>query len=114
MTSDTQFLTPNEVAEILGVHQKTVHQWLRTGKLSGTKISYRAWRIPRSALEDLVKQNSNKHSRQAKQAKNDHQPETTQSQLSDTTSQPQAAATPASKMKLYIRDIMGEDNRDSI
>jgi excisionase family DNA binding protein len=59
MTVDTQFLNTKEVAEILGVHQKTVHNWLRTGKLAGTKISYRAWRIPRSALEEFVVSNSN-------------------------------------------------------
>jgi excisionase family DNA binding protein len=42
MPEDPRFLTPAEVATILEVHQKTVHQWLRTGKLEGTKSSYRA------------------------------------------------------------------------
>ncbi|HNX17785.1 MAG TPA: helix-turn-helix domain-containing protein [Methanoregula sp.] len=112
MTTDPQFLTPKEVADILGVHQKTVHHWLRTGKLTGTKISYRAWRIPRSALDDLVKQNSNAQSKHAKHTKNDQPSETTQSTLLDSTVQPISATTPASKMKLYIRDIMGEDSRD--
>jgi hypothetical protein len=33
MTEILRMLTPKDVAEILGVHQKTVHLWLRNGKL---------------------------------------------------------------------------------
>ena len=54
MTETLPMLTPQDVARILGVHQKTVHLWLRNGKLKGIKISYRAWRIPRSALEQFI------------------------------------------------------------
>jgi len=112
MTTDTQFLTPKEVAEILGVHQKTVHHWLRTGKLAGTKISYRAWRISRSALEDLVTQNSNAQPKNAKPAKNGDKTGTTQSKLPDNAVVPLSpGTTPDSKMKRYIRDIMGEDSK---
>lgn len=101
MTMDTQFLTPKEVAEILGVHQKTVHHWLRTGKLAGTKISYRTWRIPRSALEDFVTRNCNyAHKKQ----------ETAQSAAQDNSSDKTPQEETCSKMKHYIRDIMGEDN----
>src|SRR5271157_2680342 len=59
MDDNTQLLTPKQVAEILGIHQKTVHLWLRSGRLTGTKISYRAWRIPRSALNSFIENNSN-------------------------------------------------------
>ena len=38
MTMDSQFLTPKEVAEILGVHQKTVHHWLRMKKYNATLL----------------------------------------------------------------------------
>jgi excisionase family DNA binding protein len=110
MTTDTQFLTPKEVAEILGVHQKTVHHWLRIGKLAGTKISYRAWRIPRSALDEFVAQNSNVRLKIATHAIKGNNTGTTESlhpnnpvvsMVPDTSSD--------SKMKHYIRDIMGED-----
>lgn len=108
MTMDSQFLTPKEVAEILGVHQKTVHHWLRTGKLNGTKISYRTWRIPRSAIEDLVRRNSNtaqsnKVSSAIQAAENTVTPPIN---LTTNTITPEDSC---SKMKHYIRDILGEE-----
>ena len=110
MTTDTQFLTPKEVAEILGVHQKTVHHWLRIGKLAGTKISYRAWRIPRSALEEFVTQNSNA---QPKNATHTIKGGDAGSSESIPQNNPAVTRVPDtssdSKMKHYIRDIMGED-----
>ena len=110
MAADPQFLTPKEVAGILGVHPKTVHQWLRTGRLSGTKISYRAWRISRSAFEQFIAQSSNRPSPQGKTVANDEQ-KTTQSSLNPQDMAPpdQEDADPTIKMKHYIRDIMGED-----
>ncbi len=54
MTEIIEFLSPSEVAAILKVHVKTVHIWLRQGKLKGTKISYRTWRIPKDALDDFL------------------------------------------------------------
>jgi excisionase family DNA binding protein len=59
MAEPLQMLTPKDVAGILGVHQKTVHLWLRSGRMTGIKISYRAWRIPRSALDQFIEQNRN-------------------------------------------------------
>ena len=111
MTTDTQFLTPKEVAEILGVHQKTVHHWLRAGKLAGTKISYRAWRIPCSALETFLVRNSNTQPKNVKQAINGKDTGPTESICQDDTVVPMAPnTTSCSKMKLFIRDIMGEDD----
>lgn len=101
MATDAPFLTPKEVAEILGVHQKTVHQWLRTGKLSGTKISYRAWRIPRTALETFVTQNCN--------SPHPHKEGKTEASLGNTESS-SITGESCSKMKYYIRDIMGEED----
>jgi excisionase family DNA binding protein len=107
MTTDTQFLTPKEVAEILGVHQKTVHNWLRTGKLSGTKISYRAWRIPHLALENFVAQNSNAQPQKTIHSMNDKSTEITKP--NDIIPLNVSKTSPGSKMKHYLRDIMGED-----
>jgi len=108
MTMDSQFLTPKEVAEILGVHQKTVHHWLRTGKLTGTKISYRTWRIPRSALENLVRQNSNT----AQSNKGSPAPQAAENTVTPPINLTTTTITPddsCSKMKHYLREILGED-----
>ena len=108
MTADTQFLSTKEVAEILGVHQKTVHNWLRTGRLAGTKISYRAWRISRAALDDFITKNSNM------QPKNEIAripPMITQhgrEQQGENAPAPTSDTAPEGKMKHYIREIMGE------
>lgn len=110
MAEDTQMLNPRQVAEILGVHQKTVHIWLRSGRLPGIKISYRAWRIPRAALDDFITTNSNTRFSQQKSTVVPHQ----NSDKIQTT--PQEQKPPAnneevsthSRMKHYIKDIMGE------
>ena len=101
MTADTQFLDTKEVAEILGVHPKTGHSWLRTGKLAGTKISYRAWRISRSALDEFIARNSNMHPKNAINSGSDGK-STEVSQKTDASSE--------TGMKHYIRNIMGEDS----
>jgi len=110
MSSDTLFLTPKEVAEILGVHPKTVHLWLRTGKLVGTKISYRAWRIPQSALATFVAQNSN-NSQKKPIVTSTGIPEISSKSgsLDKSLNASDVEQTSSLKMKYYIRDIMGED-----
>jgi excisionase family DNA binding protein len=114
MNEDTQLLNPRQVAEILGVHQKTVHLWLRSGKLLGTKISYRAWRIPRSALDSFIEGNSN--------TRLGHKIDTVPQEGWKPNAAIQAVkpkekipeeqgagdSSPQSMMKHYIRDIMGE------
>ena len=110
MNDTTQMLTPKIVAGILGVHQKTVHLWLRNGKLKGVKISYRAWRIPRSALDQFIEQNSNVMSQSGTK---EEQREGINSSIStNTTSEPftDNLDSPRQKMKHYIRDIMGEQS----
>lgn len=113
MKEETQMLNPRQVAEILGVHQKTVHLWLRTGRLQGIKISYRAWRIPQSALDAFLSNNSNIRSRQLKDTRGSSQepkdavPTGKQSTLI-TSNLESPDTSPQSRMKHYIRDIMGE------
>ncbi|MEN6610301.1 MAG: helix-turn-helix domain-containing protein [Methanoregulaceae archaeon] len=58
MADVTELLSPADVAAILKVHVKTVHVWLREGRLKGTKISYRTWRISRGNLEEFLKERS--------------------------------------------------------
>jgi len=109
MSDSTIMLTPKEVADILGVHQKTVHLWLRSGKLQGVKISYRAWRIPKESLDTFITSNSNQTSKQKTNIAptGDQEPKKL-SQTTLTDDQKDETSTSHSKMKDYIRDIMGE------
>jgi len=118
MEEVTHMLNPRQVAEILGVHQKTVHLWLRSGKLQGTKISYRAWRIPQTSLDSFIAGNSNTRLKQ--------QPGQTQKRSKESInsfhSEEQKGKnieeketwniSPQLKMKHYIRDIMGEQTHE--
>jgi len=116
MIEDPQMLNPRQVAEILGVHQKTVHLWLRSGKLQGTKISYRAWRIPRSALDSFIESNSNTRLVQHAGLTQKNGGESNGVLPSATLKEnfPEKPTnqdiSPQSKMKHYIRDIMGEQS----
>ena len=49
-----QFLTPEEVADLLRVSRRTVYNWLRAGQLPAIRIG-KVWRIRR---EDLDPQHS--------------------------------------------------------
>jgi excisionase family DNA binding protein len=110
MDNDTQLLTPQQVAEILGIHPKTVHLWLRSGRLTGTKISYRAWRIPRSALNSFIENNSNipkKSPNTTVDTSRESGKKDTDGNLPDN-----GSSNPNIKMKNYIRDIMGEQSHE--
>ncbi|CAA9528827.1 MAG: hypothetical protein AVDCRST_MAG73-741 [uncultured Thermomicrobiales bacterium] len=39
---NNEFLTPQDVADRLGVHRDTVYEWLRSGKLQGVALSRRS------------------------------------------------------------------------
>jgi len=113
MADSIQMLTPKEVADRLGVHQKTVHLWLRSGKLQGIKISYRAWRIPRESLDSFIESNSNRSGKPEGKIpidNNQEQKDTSQTLLVQ--DKKEEIVTPQSKMKYYIRDIMGEKTPD--
>ena len=51
----TEFLTVEEVARSLRVHERTVYRLLLRGGLRGTRVG-RVWRIRRSALELFLNQ----------------------------------------------------------
>jgi excisionase family DNA binding protein len=118
MAEDTPLLNPRQVAEILGVHQKTVHLWLRSGKLQGIKISYRAWRIPQSALDSFIAGNSNTQLKQQPGQPQRNGEESTISlhsrKLKEESKEEHGVrdSSPQSKMKHYIRDIMGEQHHE--
>jgi excisionase family DNA binding protein len=106
---DDTLLNPKQVAEILGIHQKTVHLWLRSGRLKGTKISYRAWRIPRSALNSFIESNSNL-SKKSPEGTNDTSRES--EETAGENLQEKGSSSSHNKMKYYLRDIMGEHQRE--
>jgi excisionase family DNA binding protein len=49
-----KLLSPEEVAEILGVSPKMVRDWLRAGRIKGIKLG-RIWRVRESDLEAFIK-----------------------------------------------------------
>ena len=110
MTETLPMLTPQDVAKILGVHQKTVHLWLRNGSLQGIKISYRAWRIPQSALEQFIEQ---KRNGMPQRRTEDPSNAGTDGTLTDNVTPGHSTGNPELskvKMKHYLRDIMGEQS----
>ena len=53
LTEYTDYLTPYDVAEELGLSLTTVYNLLRAGKLPGFKVG-KSWRIPKDELERIV------------------------------------------------------------
>lgn len=51
-----EIYTPEQVAEMLSVGVFTVREWLRNGKLKGSKIGS-LWRITRSDIEEMLAAN---------------------------------------------------------
>jgi len=109
MTETLPMLTPQDVARILGVHQKTVHLWLRNGSLQGIKISYRAWRIPKSALDQFIEQKRNGMPKRSTEAPNAGIGGTIPDNITPehSTGNPEVSKV---KMKHYLQDIMGEQS----
>ncbi len=56
-TDQERWLTVDEAAQRLSVHDQTVRRWLRSGQLVGTSINRRAgWRIRESEIERFLMQ----------------------------------------------------------
>lgn len=54
MLSDhSDYLTPYDVADELGLSLTTVYNLLRSKKIPGSKIG-KSWRIPKDALEEVI------------------------------------------------------------
>ena len=50
---DPHFLTTEEAARLLNVHQNTIVRWIKSGRLPSSKIG-RDYRIPREAIDNRV------------------------------------------------------------
>lgn len=49
-----KLLTTHEAADILGVHQRTVQRWIKTGKLTAIKAGPKLWRIKKEDLDGFI------------------------------------------------------------
>src|SRR6187399_44234 len=45
-----------EVAELMQFSDQTIREWIRSGRLHAARPGIRAWRIPRSEVERLMRQ----------------------------------------------------------
>ncbi len=52
--TDSDFLTPKEIAEDLRVHIETVYTWIRQKKLIAVQLSSRDYRIRRTDYEAFL------------------------------------------------------------
>ena len=59
-----ELITVEETAQILKVKETTIRNWLRTGKLRGTKISEIAWRIDKTDLDNFISSGTNQQNTQ--------------------------------------------------
>ena len=59
MTIEAQYLTPQQVADLLGVDRTTVYQWLRSGELQALRFGHR-WRIKPEDVETFGKKEAEK------------------------------------------------------
>jgi excisionase family DNA binding protein len=59
MEGERMYTVP-EVAEQLRLHQQTIREWLRIGKLHGIRLggTKAGWRIPASEVERLLRGSS--------------------------------------------------------
>ncbi len=59
-------LTVKQVADRLHVNKETVYRWLRTGKLAGSKLGDKLWRITDDSLADFLSHRTGAKSEHAK------------------------------------------------
>lgn len=55
-TNDNEFLTVEQIAELLQVHWQTVLNYIKSGKLCAIKLG-KGYRIDQQSLEDFIKNN---------------------------------------------------------
>ena len=51
---EPEYLTPEQAAEKLQIHPKTVRRLLNEGKLPGQRVGGRHWRISATALRSYI------------------------------------------------------------
>jgi len=56
MGNEKQYYSTKEVANILGVHQKTVAAWIRAGRLRAVRPGTRDYRIHKEDLQRFLEE----------------------------------------------------------
>lgn len=51
---DTDWVTPQEAADYLGVTKQTIRVWCRAGRLVWSKMGYRTVRISSASIEKML------------------------------------------------------------
>ena len=54
MSCERTILTPEQAAERLQVRKSTVLEWLRSGKLKGSHLGYKTWRLTEADVDELL------------------------------------------------------------
>jgi excisionase family DNA binding protein len=52
--TQTEYLTPGQAASRLQVSRNTILEWLRDGRLRGSKLGYRTWRVTTAEIEAFL------------------------------------------------------------
>ena len=60
-----EFLTTNEIAEILRVHQRTVQRWISANRLKATKVGPKILRVRRQDLDEFLESQNKDHQEEA-------------------------------------------------
>jgi excisionase family DNA binding protein len=55
MKNTKQLLTTEQVAELFGVHERTIRTWVKAGLLKDIKIGHRTCRYSMNDIQDLLK-----------------------------------------------------------
>jgi excisionase family DNA binding protein len=63
MTTENNFLTPEQVSEILQINTLTVYKYIKRGKLGAIRLG-RTYRIPPEDLKQLIESNRVKNKRE--------------------------------------------------
>lgn len=58
MSKDLELYTIEELTELLQVTQRTIYNWIKSGKLKAFKIG-RGWRVKREDLDAFLNERSN-------------------------------------------------------
>lgn len=56
-----KFLTTNEIAEILRVHQRTVQRWISSNRLKATKVGPKILRVRKQDLDEFLESQNQDH-----------------------------------------------------
>lgn len=56
-----KFLTTNEIAGILRVHQRTVQRWISSSRLKATKVGPKILRVRKQDLDEFLKSQKQDH-----------------------------------------------------